>query len=82
MTKPKPPRRGAWVTRACPRCRKKTLAVRRSWAATTWRRRLKVCGNCGASGGTIEVPLLPGLKAMVLRVRQQGGFQADLFEEK
>jgi hypothetical protein len=49
-------------------------------ARTSWRRRNKKCLNCHARGSTIEVPLVEGIRALVLAVREQGGFQTSLLK--
>lgn len=67
--------RGRWITKQCPKCRKRTVITKDSRPTQHWRRRRKVCLNCGERGTTIELPVEPGLKPMIERVRLQGGFQ-------
>lgn len=68
----------SWLGRRCPECGSHAVRVRDTRQARMWRRRSKECLNCKARGITLEVIAAPGIRPLIARVLEEGGYQVHL----
>jgi len=67
-----------WLGKKCPTCGSKTVQVLESRVAKHWRRRKKVCVNCGSKGLTLELPATAAYRAAIRDILSMGGWQTRI----
>jgi len=70
----------SWLGRRCPHCKSHAVRVVDTRQARNWRRRTKRCLNCGETGLTLEIEVVPGIRPLIEAVKQQGAYQVTVDE--